>query len=191
MLLRCGYMYAGTLVHISRHLGKMSNNNNKRCQLWICCMLYRVCFHQILYRISGYDPYYIIIVYICLTSCVLLHQSPTVILLYHEYFLLDITCYISTYFIMYVLTTQFSIHVYDLDLSIHMCLSSPATWHSHHHSLGRSDSSGSSYPGLEACSLWILSVADQRGSAVAWIISRPSRVLSLQAPLLGSRVFLL
>ena len=34
-LLRCGYMYPRTLVHISRHLGKTSNNNNKRCQLHI------------------------------------------------------------------------------------------------------------------------------------------------------------
>jgi len=38
-LLRCGYMWVGTLVHISRHLGKTSNNNNKRCQLYIYCML--------------------------------------------------------------------------------------------------------------------------------------------------------
>ena len=37
-LLRCGYS-AETLVHISRHLGKTSNNNNKRCQLCIRCML--------------------------------------------------------------------------------------------------------------------------------------------------------
>ena len=33
-LLRCGYMCAGTLVDISRHLARMSNNNiNKRFQL--------------------------------------------------------------------------------------------------------------------------------------------------------------
>ena len=42
-LLRCGYICAGTLVHISRHQGKTSNNNIKRCQLWIHCVLYRVC----------------------------------------------------------------------------------------------------------------------------------------------------
>ena len=44
-LLRCGYMYAGTLVHISRHLGKTSNNNsNKRCQLCIRCILVEFAF---------------------------------------------------------------------------------------------------------------------------------------------------
>ena len=54
--LRCGYMCTGTLDHISRHLGKTSNNNNKRCQLWIHCMLCRVCFHWILHWISGLWP---------------------------------------------------------------------------------------------------------------------------------------
>jgi len=49
-LLRCGYMCAGTLVHISRHLGRTSNNN-KRCQLIIGCMLCRVCFHRVLHQI--------------------------------------------------------------------------------------------------------------------------------------------
>ena len=36
-LLRCGYMCAGTLVHICKHLSRESNNN-KRCQLIICCV---------------------------------------------------------------------------------------------------------------------------------------------------------
>ena len=37
-LLKCGYMCAGTLVHIPRHPGRTSNKN-KRCQLTIHCML--------------------------------------------------------------------------------------------------------------------------------------------------------
>ena len=82
-------------------------------------------------------------------------------------------------------------HVYDPDLSIHMCLSQHAIWLSHHHSPGSSDSSESSCPGFGAWSVWILSVADQSGAAVAWISSRPSRALSFQPPLFGSRVFLL
>ena len=45
---------------------------------------------------------------------------------------------------MHVLMTRFSIHAYDLNLSIHMCLSLYAIWHSHHHSLGCSDSPRSS-----------------------------------------------
>jgi len=62
VLLRCGYMCAGTLVHLSRHLGRTSNNNNKRCQLCIRCIFCRVCFHQVLLRISGF----MILYYSCL-----------------------------------------------------------------------------------------------------------------------------
>jgi len=71
------------------------------------------------------------------------------------------------------------------------CLSLHATWHSQHHSLGSSDSPGSSCPGFKAWSLWILPVTIQSGAAKAWIIKRPSEALSFQAPFLGSRVFLL
>jgi len=52
----------------------------------------------------------------CFTTCNLFHQSPTLVLSYHKYFLLDITCYISTFFCMLVLMTQFSMHDYDSDL---------------------------------------------------------------------------
>ena len=37
---------------------------------------------------------------------------------------------------MHMPTTQFLMHTCDLDLSIHVCLSMHAIWHSHHHSLG-------------------------------------------------------
>ena len=80
---------------------------------------------------------------------------------------------------------------YDSDLPIHVCLPMLATWLSHHHSPGSSDSSGSSCPGFGAWSMWILPVTDQSGAAVAWISSRSSRAPSFQAPLFGSRVFLL
>ena len=46
-------MCAGTLVHIFRHLGRTSNNNNKRCQLCINYIFCHVCFHWALLRISG------------------------------------------------------------------------------------------------------------------------------------------
>ena len=71
---------------------------------------------------------------------------------------------------MPVLTTHFSMNVYDSDLSIHMCLSLHATWHSPYHSLGSSDSPGSSSLSFEAWRLWILLVADQSSAAIAWII---------------------
>jgi len=38
--------------HIPKYMGQTSNNN-KRCQLWICCMLCPICFLQILHRIFG------------------------------------------------------------------------------------------------------------------------------------------
>jgi len=52
-LLRCGYMCARTLVHISKHLGRMSNNN-KRCQPIVHYMLCQVCFHLVLPRIFSF-----------------------------------------------------------------------------------------------------------------------------------------
>ena len=81
-----------------------------------------------------------------------------------------------------VLTTRFSMCVYDSDLSIHVCLSLYAISHSHHHLLGSSDSPGSSCPGPGAWGVWILPVADRRSAAVAWISSRPSEALSFLAP---------
>jgi len=83
---------------------------------------------------------------------------------------------------MSVLMTRFSMHVYDSDLSIHVCLSLHTIWHSHYHSLGSSDSPEFSCPDLRVWSLWILLVADQKCAAVAWIISRPSIVLSFLIP---------
>jgi len=53
ILLRCGYMCVGTLIHISRNLGKTSNNNNKRCQLSTRYIFCHVCFHQVLHQIFG------------------------------------------------------------------------------------------------------------------------------------------
>ena len=149
-------------------------------------------FHQAL---IGFPILWLLLYYLlisCFTTCILFHQSPALILSYHECSLLDIICCISTCSCMLVLTIRFSMHVYDLDLSIHMCLSILATWHSHHHSPGSSVwLPGSSCSDFGAWSLWILPVADQSGAAEAWIPSRPSRALSFQASLLGYRVFLL
>jgi len=64
---------------------------------------------------------------------------------------------------MLVLMTQFSMHVYDSDLSIHMCLFLHATWYSQHHSLGSSNSPEFSCPGLRAWSWWI-HLANQSGA---------------------------
>ena len=82
---------------------------------------------------------------------------------------------------MFVIMTQFSMHVYNSNLSMHMCLSMLTTWHSRHHSPESSDSPGSSCPGLRVWSVWILSVANQSGAVVAWISSRPSRAPSFRA----------
>ena len=117
-----------------------------------------------------------------ITTCVLFHQSLALILSYHEYSPLDITYYMSTCFCMLVLTTRFSMHVYDSDLSIHVCLSLQATWHYHHHSPGSSDSPGSSCPGHGAWSGWFFQllirvVQLKRGSPANHPEPYPSRPL--------------
>ena len=142
-------------------------------------MLCHVCLYRILLWIFDFM---IIILYLftsCLCICILFHQSPALILSYHEYFLLES-------FAVYLLAPaclclRHGFHVYDSDLLIHVCLSILAIWLSHHHSPGSSDSSGSSCSCLGVWSVWILPVADQSGAAVAWISSRPSRAPSFQA----------
>jgi len=104
------------------------------------------------------------------TTCILFHQSPALILSYHEYSLLDIACYIFARFCMLVLTTRFSMYGYDSVLSIRVCLSLHTIWHSYHHSLGSSSSPGSSCPGPGPWNVWILPVADWLVSKTAYFI---------------------
>ena len=66
--------------------------------------------------------------------------------------------------------------IHALILARHLAFASPLAWGV------SSDSPGSSCPGHGAWSVRILPVADQSGAAEAWISSRPSRVLSFQAP---------
>ena len=74
---------------------------------------------------------------------------------------------------------NFQYMLFDSKLSIHVCLSIHATWHSPHHS-------GSSCPDPRAWSLWTLPLVDQICTAEAWIISRPSEALSFQTPFSAS-----
>ena len=81
---------------------------------------------------------------------------------------------------MLVFTTQFSMHVNHSDLSIHVYLSMPVTWHLHHHSLGSSDSPGSrvQIPKFGACRvsrLLIREVQLKRGSSAHRPELHPSR----------------
>ena len=63
-------------------------------------MLCRVCFHPILHQISDlWTLLYLYLLTSCFVTYVLFLQSPALILSYHEYSLLDITCYISTCFV--------------------------------------------------------------------------------------------
>ena len=88
-LLRCRYICAGMLVHISRHLGRTSNN--KRCQLIISCMLCRVCFHRDLHLISGL---WSLLYYSCLHPTLLrVFYSTSLLLL--SYYTMRILCLIS------------------------------------------------------------------------------------------------
>ena len=108
--------------------------------------------------------------------------SISLLLLYNH--TMSLPCLIS--YAVYLLTSaclclRYDFHVYDPDLSIHMCLSMLATWPLYHHSPGSSDSSRSSCPGFGAWSVCILPVADHSGAAVAWIPSRPSGAPSFQS----------
>ena len=146
-LIRCGYMCAGMLVHISRHLGKMSNKMPTMDSLYALPCLLPLGFTSD-FRI--YDHCYIIAAYILLyhlgsippVSCPYL-IIPWVFLAWYHLLFLYCSC-------MPVPTTRFLMHVYDSDLSIHVCLSMHAIWHSHHHSLGSSDSFGFLCSGLRA-----------------------------------------
>ena len=139
----------------------------------------------------------IIILYLSI-SCLLLVFYPTCLLLLSDQ-TMSLPCLIScaVYLLAPVcLCLRHGFHVYDSDLSIHVCLSILAIWPLHHYSPGSSDSSGCSCPGFGAWSMSELGarripVADLKSTAVAWISSRPSEALSFQAPLFGSRVFLL
>ena len=120
-------MCVGTLVHISRHLDRTSNNNNKRCQLIIHCMFCRVFFHRVLLWTSGFMIIIIIIVFYmltsCLITCILFHQSPALVILYHTCSLLDITCYLSACSCIHVLKTWFLVHAFWLgfiDTRVHI-----------------------------------------------------------------------
>ena len=100
----------------------------------------------------------IILYYNCLHPALPLvfYSTSLLILSYYTMHVLFLWAFtLSTCSCMPVLMTQFSMHVYDSDLSIHMFLSLHATWYSHHHSMGSSNSSGSSCSGLRVWSMWI------------------------------------
>ena len=88
-VLRC------TPGHIPWYMGR-TNNNNKRCQLCI-----RVCFVELTsigfyIGFLVYDHYYDIVVYPLPFHLCSIPPVFALILLYHEYDLLDITCYLYT-----------------------------------------------------------------------------------------------
>ena len=114
--------------------------------------------------------------------CIRDSSLPVLIILYHACSLLDINYCLFACSCISVITTRFSIYAYNLDSSKHICLSMYATWYTQHHSLGGSDSPGSSCLGLRAWSLWILLVADQSDAAEAWINERRSEPYPSRAP---------
>jgi len=146
---------------------------------------------------SGFTSDFQFYDYYC-NSC--LHPALSLVfyfisLLFLSYHIMSNSCLISL--AIYLLAPAclcsrhgFQMHVYDSDLSIHECLSMHATWHSHHHSLGEFW-----LPWILMSRSWSMERVDSpscclRCAAIAWMIGRPSRAPSFQAPLLGSRVFL-
>ena len=76
-------------------MGRTSNNNKNANYESV------VCFAQ--YAFFGTSDFRFMIISIlylltsCFITCILFHQSPALILLYHVYSLLDVTCYISLF----------------------------------------------------------------------------------------------
>jgi len=105
-VLRC------TLGHIPRYMGRIikCQDNN-----FLCCfanlVISLVLPHLLSFNFTSDSGFMIItILYLltsCFTTCVLFYQSPALILSYHECSLLNITCYISIFSCMLVLTTRF------------------------------------------------------------------------------------
>ena len=90
---------------------------------------------------------------------------------------------LSLYLLLYVCAPNmiFNTCSFDSNLSIYVCLSLPPFGILHTTGWGVSDSPGSLCPDPRAWSLWILSVADQRWVAKAWIIGRSSEALFIPA----------
>ena len=88
-----------------------------------------IAFFRFYIRFLVYDHYFIIAA--CILLCHLCSFPPVscscLIIPYVPLF--NITCYITTCSCMLVPTIRFSMHVYDSDLLIHVCLSMHAIWH--------------------------------------------------------------
>jgi len=147
---------------------------------WFC-----ICFRQILLQIFGFINNNNIIIYVCLhTALSLMFYSTSLLLL--SYYTMHISCvviyFLSTCSYISILMTQFSIHALLIWIYRYTC-AYPCTPLDIHHTTrwGVSDSPRSSCQDPRDWSLWILLVAYQSSAAVAWIISKPSEALSLQA----------
>ena len=126
-------MCAGTLVHISRHQGKTSNNNNnnKRCQP--LDLLYAL--PSLL--LSGFTSDFRFYDYYTILDFTRFHHPYSIPPVSCSYLIIPWVLpawYHLLYIYMLMLTTRFSMHDYDSVLSLHVCLSFLATWHSYHHS---------------------------------------------------------
>ena len=128
---------------------------------WFC----RIRFHRVLLRIFGFMIMIIIILLYmfisCLITCVLFHQSPILIMLYHICSLLDIAYYLSACSCMPMLTTRFSIHALLIWIYRYTC-AYPCTPLGIHHTTRREVShfSGSSCPDPEMCGFSRLLIRD-------------------------------
>ena len=96
----------------------------------------------------------------------------------------------SFMFMCAYLTIRFSMHVYDSDLSIQVCLSMLATWHSYHHSPG----SSVWLPWILMSKSWSLERVDSPSCWSEWRsdsvdLRQTVQSLFLTDPLLVSRVF--
>ena len=90
------------------------------------------CIRQVLLRISGFMIIILHLFMSCLFTYILFHS-----LLFLSYHIMSSSAWYHLFYIyMLMLTTRFSMHIYDSNLLILVCLPMLATWLLHHHSPG-------------------------------------------------------
>ena len=131
--------------------------------------------------------------YICIHPALpLVFYSTGLMLL--SYYTMRISCLISLTSLCLLLYAcahdRFSIHALLIRIYWYACAYPITPLGIYHTTRWRvSDSPGSLCPDLGAWNLWILSVADQKCAAVAWIIGRSSEALSFQPPCSALKIF--
>ena len=193
-------MYVCWVVHqdtyldiwVGRVIIIICQDNNLLCcsTTWLYHLPRYNCFHQILLRIFGF----MIVILYQFISCLLLVFYPTCLLLLSDH-TMSLPCLIS--YVVYLLASVclclrhcFQCILWSRFIDIRVLI------HTRHLAFASPLAGEFWLLWILMSRFWSLERVDSPSwwsecAAVAWIFSRPSRALSFQAPLFGSRVFLL